>query len=381
MNKETAPVAYLHHFRPLAVGPVRAQEDIAAWLKAGLARARGGRLTAQEKRALALYDRFARGGAVEGRASAVADYGRRDWAKMTLFRDAGGAPWHQPALQTRMALYEKSVLALAGRAFPPGEPAPDYAIQVSCTGYASPHAVQRLAARRAWASRVLHVGHMGCYAAVPAAAMAAKLVRGEAATGRPRARAALFLAELCSLHLKPGAAADEQVVVNSLFGDGAIRFDASLAPRGPALALLDSAEELVPGSEEDMTWRLQDSSFHMTLSRDVPALVGAAVAGFVRRLLKRNGLALGDVTRFAIHPGGPRVIDQALKSLGLPPDAAPHSREVLRARGNMSSTTLPHIWHALLEDESVRRGELILSLAFGPGLTLVANLLRKESRR
>jgi predicted naringenin-chalcone synthase len=47
----------------------------------------------------------------------------------------------------------------------------------------------------------------------------------------------------------------------------------------------------------------------------------------------------------------------------------------------MSSATLPHIWHALLEDPSVRPGELILSLAFGPGLTLVANLLRKESRR
>jgi len=236
-----APVAYLHDFRPLSVGPVRAQEDIAAWLKDGLVRARGGRLASQEKRALALYDRFARGGAVESRASAVADYGRRDWKAMALFRSADGEAWHRPTLQSRMALYEKTVLRLAARAFPDGERAPDYAIQVSCTGYASPHAIQRLAARRAWSARVLHVGHMGCYASVPAAAMAAKLVRGEAATGRPGARAALFLAELCSLHLKPGAGADEQVVVNSLFADGAIRFDASLSPRGPALALLDSA--------------------------------------------------------------------------------------------------------------------------------------------
>lgn len=371
------PVAYLHDFRPLSVGAPLAQEDIAAWLKDGLARTRGGKLTEQDRRALALYDRFARGGAVESRASALADYGRRDWAKMTLFRPSDGAPWHRPALQDRMALYEKTVLGLAGRAFRAGEAAPDYAIQVSCTGYASPHAVQRLVARRAWDSRVLHVGHMGCYASVPAAAMAAKLVRGEAATGRRRARAALFLVELCSLHLKPGSSADEQVVVNSLFADGAIRFDVSLAPRGPALALLDSAEEIVPGSEGEMTWRLQDSSFMMTLSREVPGLVGGAVAGFVRRFLKRGGRSLADVSRFAIHPGGPRVIEQALKALGLPPDAAPHSREVLRTRGNMSSATLPHIWDALLDDPSVKDGELILSLAFGPGLTLVANLLRK----
>ena len=377
----TKTIAYLHDFRPLSVGAVRAQADIAAWLKAGLERTREGRLSAQDRRALALYDRFARGGAVESRASALADYGRRDWAKMTLFRPSDGAPWHRPTLQDRMALYEKTLLGLAARAFPAGEAAPDYAVQVSCTGYASPHAVQRLVARRAWDSRVLHVGHMGCYASVPAAAMAAKLVQGEAATGRPRSRASLFLAELCSLHLKPGSSADEQVVVNSLFADGAIRFDVGLAPRGPALALLDSAEEIVPGSEGEMTWRLQDSSFMMTLSREVPGLVGGAVAGFVRRFLKRGGRSLSDVTRFAIHPGGPRVIEQALQALGLPPDAAPHSREVLRRRGNMSSATLPHIWCALLDDPSVRGGELILSLAFGPGLTLVANLLQKKGRR
>lgn len=374
------PVAYLHDFRPLSLGAPLAQARVAAWLKRGLTRARGGRLDAQDRRALTLYDRFARGGAVESRATALADYGRRDWSEMALFRAAAGVPWHRPALQARMALYERTVLRLAGRAFPAGEPAPDYAIQVSCTGYASPHAIQRLVARRAWSSRVLHVGHMGCYASVPAAAMAAKLVRGEAATGRPRARAALLLAELCTLHLKPGANADEQVVVNSLFADGAIRFDVSPAPRGPALALLDSAEELVPGSEGEMTWRLQDSSFAMTLSREVPGLVGGAVADFAARFLRRGGRKLSDVSRFAIHPGGPRVIEQVLKALGLPPDAAPHSREILRRRGNMSSATLPHIWDALVRDPAVRDGELILSLAFGPGLTLVANLLRKRAR-
>jgi predicted naringenin-chalcone synthase len=297
---------------------------------------------------------------------------------MELFRGSAAAAWHRPTLQARMAHYEKEVLRLAGRAFPAGEAAPDYAVQVSCTGYASPHAVQRLVARRRWNSRVLHIGHMGCYAAVPAAAMAARLVRGGDARRAPGARAALFLAELCSLHLKPGASADEQVVVNSLFADGAIRFDVSAAPRRRAFALLDSAEEIIPGSARAMTWRLQDSAFEMGLSREVPGLVGAAVPGFVARFLRRGGRRLADVSRVAVHPGGPRVIDQVLKALRLPPDAAPHSREILRRRGNMSSATLPHVWDAMLRDPAVRGGELILSLAFGPGLTLVANLLRKD---
>lgn len=374
-----SPVAFLHDFRPLPVAFSLPQAEIASWLKRGLTRARSGLLGAQDRRALSLYDRFGRGGAVESRATTLSDFSRRKWRDMKIFQGSRKVVWHQPTLQSRMAHFEKEVLLLAGRAFPVGETAPDYAIQVSCTGYASPHAIQRLVAQRGWNCRVLHVGHMGCYASVPAAAMAAKLVRGEAATGRPNARASLFLAELCTLHLKPAANADEQVVVNSLFADGAIRFDVSPAARRPAFALLGSAEEIVPGSDSEMTWRLQDSSFEMGLSRAVPGLIGAYVAGFTGRFLKDRGLGLNDIAHFAIHPGGPRVIEQVLRALGLPQTAASHSREVLRQRGNMSSTTLPHVWAAILNDPAVRDRDLILSLAFGPGLTLVANLLRKDA--
>ncbi|NNN07180.1 MAG: naringenin-chalcone synthase, partial [Elusimicrobia bacterium] len=262
-------------------------------------------------------------------------------------------------------------------AFTAGEVAPGALVQVSCTGYASPHAVQRAAARRGWRPRVLHIGHMGCYASVPAAAAAAALARDVALDGG-EGRAALFVIELPTLHLRPEAVADEQVVVNTLFGDGAIRFDASVAAREDALALLGTAETLLPSSEDEMTWRLRDSSFEMTLSREVPARVGAAVAGFAAEFLKTHGLTFGDIAHFAIHPGGPRVIEHVLRALGLPESAAAHSRDLLRRRGNMSSATLPHVWARMLADPAVRPGERILSLAFGPGLTAAANLLEKR---
>ncbi|MDE2143590.1 MAG: hypothetical protein KGJ84_14375, partial [Elusimicrobia bacterium] len=262
------------------MGAPLAQPDVIAWLRKALARARGGRLAAQDRRALKLYGRLAQGTAIKTRVSALADYASRDWRSMRLYREREGTPWFEPTLQSRMAIYEETVAALAARAFPAGERAPDYAVQVSCTGYVSPHAIQRVVARRKWDSRVLHVGHMGCYASVPAAGMAANLVRGLAAAGRPGARAALFFAELCTLHLKPGANADEQVVVNSLFADGAIRFDVSASARPRSLELLASGEEILPGSGRDMTWRLRDSAFEMSLSREVPGLISGSVAGF-----------------------------------------------------------------------------------------------------
>ncbi|MFI5346470.1 MAG: 3-oxoacyl-[acyl-carrier-protein] synthase III C-terminal domain-containing protein [Elusimicrobiota bacterium] len=375
---KAAPAAYFHDFRPLPVGAPLSQNEVISWLKRALARTRGGRLAPQDRRALTLYDRLGRGGSIEKRASALADYGRRDWRRMELFRDRAGQRWFKPTLQARMAVYEDKVLKLASRAFPAGERAPDYAVQVSCTGYASPHALQRVVARRGWDSRFLHIGHMGCYASVPAAAMAANLVRGEAASGNPAARAALFFAELCTLHLKPGANADGQVVVNTLFADGAIRFDVSAKPRTRSLELLVSREEILPGSERDMTWRLEDSAFDMGLTRAVPALISGAVGGFVTRTLKNAGVGFSEISHFAIHPGGPRVIDSVLRALGLPPEASRHSRDLLRRRGNMSSATLPHVWGEMLDDPAVRHGDLILSLAFGPGLTMAANILRKR---
>jgi predicted naringenin-chalcone synthase len=375
MNKR--PLAYLHGFRPLEFGVRVAQADGAAWLRRALARVHEGAFGAAQKRADSLYARLGRPGAIAARVSAVSDYAESDWEKMSLFKTADGAPWYRPALEARMALFESETLRLAEAAFPAGEAAPAALVQVSCTGYASPHAVQKIAARRGWSPRILHIGHMGCYASVPAAAAAAALARDDAEDGGAGS-AALFVTELPTLHLRPEATADEQVVVNTLFGDGAIRFDAAHAERADALALLGAAETLLPDSEREMTWRLRDSSFEMTLSREVPARIGAEVAGFTARFLKKFGLALSDVAHFAIHPGGPRVIESVLRALGLPEDGSPHSRALLGRRGNMSSATLPHVWGEMLADPAVRPGERILSLAFGPGLTAVANLLEKR---
>jgi predicted naringenin-chalcone synthase len=44
----------------------------------------------------------------------------------------------------------------------------------------------------------------------------------------------------------------------------------------------------------------------------------------------------------------------------------------------MSSATLPHVWMRLLDDPAVAPGTPILSLAFGPGLTICAAVFRKE---
>ena len=94
----------------------------------------------------------------------------------------------------------------------------------------------------------------------------------------------------------------------------------------------------------------------------------------------RAGLGLKDLPRSvcAVHPGGPKIIDRVRDGLELAEPQVAASRAVLRDFGNMSSATLPHVWMRVLADPAVASGTPILSLAFGPGLTICAAVFRKE---
>nr|AYM53875.1 naringenin-chalcone synthase [Kofleria flava] len=267
----------------------------------------------------------------------------------------------------------------AGDTLPPRD-----LIHVTCTGYVSPSPAQRLVERKGWGeeTRVSHAYQMGCYAAFPAVRLAAGALRtppAMAAAGAP-ARVDVVHTELCSLHFDPGQSSVEQLVVQSLFADGFIRYAVTDAPQGPSLRVLALAEKIIPDSAAAMSWVNSDFGMQMTLARDVPEQIGRALRGFVIGLYQRAGLDLGADLRntvAAVHPGGPRIIDGVRDILELGESQVQTSREVLRDFGNMSSATLPHIWMRLLADPNVPSGALVLSLAFGPGLTLCGGLFQK----
>jgi predicted naringenin-chalcone synthase len=130
-----------------------------------------------------------------------------------------------------------------------------------------------------------------------------------------------------------------------------------------------------------MSWVLSDTGMAMTLARDVPERIGAALRGFVTDLYRQAELDPGvelPRTVFAVHPGGPRIIDGVRERLELTHAQVQDSRDVLSAFGNMSSATLPHIWMRLVDSPDVCVGTLIMSLAFGPGLTMCGTLFRKR---
>jgi len=244
----------------------------------------------------------------------------------------------------------------------------------SCTGYGTP-GLDILLARdlgMATSTQRVFVGHMGCYAALPGLGVAADFAR---ARGRP---AVLLCLELTSLHAQPlgaGTGGDEagQIVAHALFSDAAAAV-AVLPGAGPGYRVLDVAAVTDVATADHMTWEVTDLGFRMGLSRRVPEVLRGQVAGLVDDLLGRYGLGRDEVAGWAVHPGGPKVLDVVEQRLELPGAALAPSREVLAWHGNCSSATVLMILDAL----AVPRDGYAVLLAFGPGLTLYAVLLRRD---
>jgi predicted naringenin-chalcone synthase len=239
----------------------------------------------------------------------------------------------------------------------------------SCTGYATPGLDILLARDLGMSPSVqrLFVGHMGCYAALPGLGTASDFV---VARGRP---ALLLCAELTSLHLQPPKARTDlqQIVSHALFADAAAAV--VLTPGGPGYTIREVAAVTDTTTADHMTWEVTDLGFRMGLSPRVPFVLELHVRKLVDDLLGRHGLSIADVDGWAIHPGGPKILDVVQHQLGLDDEALAASRGVLSTYGNCSSPTV-----LLVLDELRRRARppgRVVMLAFGPGLTLYGTLL------
>lgn len=254
---------------------------------------------------------------------------------------------------------------------------PDHLIHVSCTGYISPSPGQLLAARKSPDSVVTHSYHMGCYGAFPALRMGSGFLNSGLAR-RPDSVDVIHT-ELCTLHLNPEDPTLEQILVQTLFSDGVAAYKLSLDKPETGFEILCLDEYLIPDSDQAMSWSLAESGFVMSLSKNVPQLIADNLRSALEKWEKKSAhFKIQDLKKavVAVHPGGPKIIDFVRDTLELNEEQIRFSRKVLFEKGNMSSATVPHIWNEVLMDASVPPGTPVVSMAFGPGLTLCLGLLR-----
>ncbi|WP_018349824.1 type III polyketide synthase [Longispora albida] len=232
----------------------------------------------------------------------------------------------------------------------------------TCTGYATPGLDLMLARDLGFdpALRRLVIGHMGCYAALPGLGAVADYVDTH---GKP---AVLLCVELTSLHGQPPTTDTGQIISHALFSDAAAAV--VVTPAGPGYEIRGVAARTDATTADHMTWEVTDLGFRMGLSPRVPGVLARHVGPLVAELT-----AGVTVDGWAVHPGGPRILEVTQEQLGLPPSALAASRRTLAEHGNCSSATV------LLVLDSLRAQEVppstVAALAFGPGLTLYGALL------
>jgi predicted naringenin-chalcone synthase len=302
----------------------------------------------------------------------------RDILDGTRFSDSqflpnGDPNYYGPGTGYRNRRYATESARLAVEAAAPAVAAarftPDsvtHLITVSCTGFAAPGidlALIRGLGLRPTVERT-HVGFMGCHGALNGLRVANAYASDSAA------RVLLCAVELCSLHYHFGDDA-EKVVANAIFADGAAAVVGDAAA-GPGWRVAATGSCLIPDSAEAMTWNIGDHGFEMTLGKQVPRKIAKSLRGWLSGWLAANRLTVGDVESWAVHPGGPRIVEAVEEALGLPKAATAASREVFAEFGNMSSPTVLFILKRLMEANAPRP---CVMLGFGPGLVAEAVLV------
>ncbi|ROS75303.1 type III polyketide synthase [Cellulomonas sp. PhB143] len=211
--------------------------------------------------------------------------------------------------------------------------------------------------------------------------------------GHPHDVVLLVSVELCSLTFQHGDDSTANLVASGLFGDGAAAvvlageaYEGTAPERiaqpgaePPALRVLDSRSRLYPDTTDELGWDVRDTGFGIVLSAALPDVIRSHLAADVKSLLAAHELDVPDVGAWVVHAGGPKVVDAVRDALGLAESDVARTREILRAQGNLSSSSVLHVLAATTADDAPAPGRYAVLMAFGPGVSAELVLLRRDT--
>ncbi|HTZ44066.1 MAG TPA: beta-ketoacyl-ACP synthase III [Jatrophihabitans sp.] len=99
----------------------------------------------------------------------------------------------------------------------------------------------------------------------------------------------------------------------------------------------------------------------------------SSMADVARRACDEAGVAVRDLAAFVPHQANLRIIDLLAKKLELP-DSVVVARDIVTS-GNTSSASIPIALSKLIEHGEVHRGDPVLTIGFGAGLTYAAQVV------
>lgn len=322
---------------------------------------------------------------IEHRYSVIPDFGETESHKNTFFsKTEDFEPF--PGTRDRLKLYQVTASDLAAEAVNDcflvhGKDLTSkitHLITVSCTGMHAPGIDIELVEKLGLNPTVERtcINFMGCYGSLNALKVADYICRAD-----QEAKVLIVSVELCTLHFQKANTLDNWVA-NSLFSDGAaaviVEHSSERTNKKTCLTLDTFYSEFLKEAKNEMGWYVGDAGFEMTLTSKVSKHILKHIQSISNQLLKKAKLEFKDIGRFAVHPGGRKILEAAESALGFSMKANCFGYEVLREYGNMSSATILFVLKKLMMDPEGMDGENIMGFAFGPGLTVESMILKRN---
>ncbi|MFP6738995.1 MAG: beta-ketoacyl-ACP synthase III [Planctomycetota bacterium] len=171
-----------------------------------------------------------------------------------------------------------------------------------------------------------------------------------------------------------------------LFGDGAGAAVLSRAEEGSESRLVDhylrsdgSGTDLIimpgGGSRQPASAGTVEGKKHFLTMQgsDVFKFATRSMQVLIETAIERNGISISDLDLVVPHQVNSRIIDTVLRKIDLPEDKIYLN---LQRYGNTSAASVPMALHEAAEEGRIEKGNLVLLVAFGAGLTWGYNLVR-----
>lgn len=170
------------------------------------------------------------------------------------------------------------------------------------------------------------------------------------------------------------------IVTAALFGDGAgavlmVGDEHPLAQPGQP-RVIDSHSFLLPETVHLMGMDIVDTGTRNILRPEVADFVKVGLRKAIEPLLTQHNLSVDKITRWLVHPGGPKIIKAVEDEFALQEADLQLSRDALAKIGNISSPTVLYILEQTLLADPPDPGAYGLMIAMGPGFCQEVILLQ-----
>jgi predicted naringenin-chalcone synthase len=214
---------------------------------------------------------------------------------------------------------------------------------------------------------------MGCNAAFPALNLADMITKTD-----ENAKVLIVCVELCTLHFQ-AVDNNTNLLANTIFGDGSaavvvVSDTAAKRNHQAGLSINGFYSLLLYKGKNLMGWNITPVNFEMILDPGIPEFIGNEVNEIVMKASEKLKINPSAIDKWAIHPGGKKILDSVKKQAQLSDSDMQYSYKVLSDYGNMSSPTILFVLNEIMQAGHVE-GETIFSIGFGPGLSIETALL------